>query len=172
MSLVDFYCIHNRDNLFRYTRIYWQLVSFYLDKYQINDSFDFRGDHLGLQVLSVEEFDQCHEIFLEYSSLINKDIIHQRRNNIYKFNMPLKLDNISIPKIEIFEPKPDANLGKLRPGIEHISLKVNNYQKLLQVSRDKGVPIDKAKEINGSRFFKTQFINGVEIEFRNDGLGE
>ena len=132
----------------------------------------FSGDHLGLQVLSSEEFDKCHNILLEYAKMIHDTIIHKRRNRIYHFKKLLNVKGIIIPKIEIFEPKPNADITKLRPGIEHIAFYVEGYDNFLEECKKNNVPIDKAINIDGSKFFKTELINNIEIEFRNDRLGE
>lgn len=132
----------------------------------------FLGDHLGLQVLSSEEFDKCHDMLLEYSEMIHDTIIHERRNRIYRFKKPLNIKGITLPKIETFEPKPNADISKLRPGIEHIAFYVKEYDNFLEECKHNNVPIDKAIDMSGSKFFKTKLIDNIEIEFRNDRLGE
>ncbi len=133
---------------------------------------NFSGDHLGLQVLSADEFDESHWLLLEYSQMIHDGIIHNRRNRIYFFKKPLDSDGVIMPKIEIFEPKPNAKISRLRPGIEHVAFVVKNYDNFLEDCRQKNIPIDKVIDIGSSKFFKTKLINNVEIEFRNDKLGE
>jgi len=143
------------------------------DNMEINLRADnFFGDHLGLQVLSAEEFDKSHIIFLGYAEMIHDNIIHNRRNRVYRFKKPLEAEGITMPKIEIFEPKPEADISKLRPGIEHISFVVKNYDSFLEECKQKNISIDKVIDMGGSKFFKTKLIDNVEIEFRNDKLGE
>ncbi|OGG87939.1 hypothetical protein A2592_01785 [Candidatus Kaiserbacteria bacterium RIFOXYD1_FULL_42_15] len=132
----------------------------------------FSGDHLGLQVLSKKEFDECHSALLKNSEMIHDAIIHERRNRIYRFKKILSLKGITIPKIEIFEPKPNADISKLRPSIEHIAFYIKDYDSFLKECKNNNVPIDKSIDTNGSKFFKTKLIDNIEIEFRNDSLGE
>ncbi|MDQ5981527.1 MAG: hypothetical protein QG570_276, partial [Patescibacteria group bacterium] len=78
--------------------------------------------------------------------------------------------DIEIQSIEIFEPKPTADISKLKPGIEHIAMKVDRFDELEEYFAKNKLPIDKSVQMNDSRFFKTKFINLVEIEFRNNYL--
>lgn len=130
----------------------------------------FACDHLGMQVLSADEFDQAHQLLLEFSQMVHNAVIHERRNRFYRFNQPFVIEGISIPKIEIFEPKPEADLAKLRPGIEHIAFLVEDYNSFSTDCKKNNLPIDKEVDLNGSKFFKTKLIDNIEIEFRNDKL--
>ena len=132
-----------------------------------------KGDHLGLQVLSADEFNQAHELISRFSTLINAGEIHNRRNNIYRFNEPVMSQGISVRGVEIFEPKPNANLRALKPGIEHLAFMVDDFDSYYEQCLNKGVPIDKMLTFDsGSKFFKTKLVNMVEVEFRNDFLGD
>jgi len=171
--LTNFYPIHSVEELEKYLTPYLKLVLFSLEQYKINlNTANASGDHVGLQVLSSQEFDDCHQILLKNSKLIHDDIIHDRRNRIYRFHAAPHSSDITIPRIEIFEPKPGVDIRKLRAGIEHVAFTIGNYDEFLSRCQKSNIPIDKINNINGSKFFKTRFINGVEIEFRNDFLGE
>lgn len=167
------YPIKSQTELNEFSNSYIEAVLEVAKKLNIDLGDDkFFGDHLGLQVLSGKEFDQCHALFLEYSEMIHDAIIHDRRNRVYRFREPLQSNDIIMPRIEMFEPKPGADLDKLRPGIEHIAFTVKDYDVFLEECRQNNVPIDKAVGMDGSKFFKTKLIDSIEIEFRNDKLGE
>lgn len=171
-GLTRYYPIKSTDEITEFLHSYFPLVVFTLQKFELNLNTSIAGDHLGLQALSKDEFDQCHDFLTQYSTLIHDGIIHERRNRVYRFNNAIVTDKYTIPRIEIFEPKPNADITKLRPGIEHIAFTVKNYERFVDLCKDRGVPIDKMVDIAGSKFFKTRLLNGIEIEFRNDQLGE
>ncbi len=163
-----YYSLESREKLQNYLNVYFPLVenvanSFGIDLYNT----EIMGDHLGAQALSAEEFNIIDGLLGRYCSKLHGGVIHNRRNNIYKLNKPLLYKSIEIPLIEIFEPKPEADLSKLKPGIEHISFKVKDYDGFIDWFKVAGHPIDKEVEVNGSKFFKTKLMNLVEIEFRN-----
>ena len=173
-DLSNFYPIQSNEILREYLDVYMPLIIFGLKQYGVNlNTSKIHGDHLGLQVLSKDEFDKCHELLLQISDLIHDNIIHNRRNRVYRFKEIPKSNGITIPRIEIFEPKPNADISKLRPGIEHIAFTVDDYDAFANEFKRRDMPID--KEVisdDGYSFLKTIFINGVEIEFGNHELGE
>jgi hypothetical protein len=173
-NLSHYYPIQSIKVFREYLDAYLPLIIFGAKQYELNlNTFKISGDHLGLQVLSRDEFDKCHEILLKIADLIHDSVIHNRRNRVYRFNDMPKSNSISVPRIEIFEPKPSANISKLRPGIEHIAFMMDGYDNFVLECKKKNVPIDKEVSFeDGSKFFKTTFVNGIEIEFRNDELGE
>lgn len=124
-----------------------------------------------MQVLNAEEFDESSKILSGYATLVHDHIIHDRRNRVYKFESPLEIGVIEIQSIEIFEPKPNADANTLKPGIEHMAFKVNEYDIFFEWFKQQGHPIDKSSDMDGSKFFKTKLVDMVEIEFRNDFLG-
>jgi hypothetical protein len=167
------YPIHSNEELNEFLESYIPLVLAAAKKFDIDLKDDrFSGDHLGFQVMSGNEFDIYHQIILKNSKMIKDSVIHERRNRIYRFKDYLQADGIVVPRIEMFEPKPNADLADLRPGIEHISFTVEAYDDFLQECQKRGVPIDKVVDMKGSKFFKTKLIDNIEIEFRNDELGE
>jgi len=169
---MNYYPIKTLHQLKEYLKVYVPLVKNVAESFSIKLTEDrFRGDHIGLQVLSKKEFDKCHKLLLPYSEVIHNAIIHKRRNRVYQFKKPLKVDGVVIPRIEIFEPKPEAVIRKLKAGIEHIAFVVKNYDRFLLACKKRKVPIDKEIEIGSSKFFKTSLLNLVEIEFRNNQLG-
>jgi predicted metalloenzyme YecM len=171
-QLLKFYSIESPQKLQSWLEVYLPLVKQVAKEFQINlEDKKFSADHLGLQVISKQEFDDCDKLLLKYCTLIHNGAIHGRRNRVYQFNEPIRVDDIIIPRIESFEPKPGADARKLRPGIEHIAFKVKNYEKFFSECEANGLPIDKSMvDEEGSKFFKTKFLNCVEIEFRNDYL--
>ena len=172
MDFLQNYLIKDREQLENYINTYITKTIAVGNNLGINlHEKRFLGDHVGLQVLDAKEFDTVSDVLKGYSSLIHDTVIHNRRNRIFEFNQTLETDGISIPRIEIFEPKPNADLKKLRPGIEHIAFKVGDYGDFLAECQNRGIAIDKIIEYNGSKFFKTAIVDGIEIEFRNDLLG-
>jgi len=171
-NLLAYYPVLSIKVIQEFAKAYFPLVELTCQQFQINlHDTGINGDHFGLQVLSDIEFDQCHKILLQYTKLVHDHVIHQRRNRVYHYHLPVQVNGITIPKIEIFEPKPDADISKLRPGIEHIAFVVDDYDQFLTEYKSKRIPIDKEINLQGSKFFKTKFINIIEIEFRNDELG-
>lgn len=168
-----FYSIDSFSNLSDFCKVYLPLVVFQAKSYGI-DLLDgnFVGDHLGLQVVSAEEFDWCHGKILEYSKTIMNGIIHDRRNNVYRFNKKININNIDLIGIEIFEPKPNTDLSKLRVGIEHVAFLVKDFDSFLEKCQKNLIPIDKIKIYDAGKFFKTKLINNIEIEFRSNFLGK
>lgn len=168
---LQYYPIKSQIDLETFVQSYLPLISYQLSVYGIDPiEYGIKGDHLGLQLLSKEEFDNSHKLLIHYSKVINEGVIHKRRNNTYLFNDYIIFNDIEIQSIEIFEPKPDADLNKLKPGIEHIAFYVKEYDKLFDYCVKNNIPIDKSVDYDGSKFFKTRLINMVEIEFRNDYL--
>ncbi len=171
--LVDYYAIKDPAQLENFLRVYVPLVVNVAKNLGIDLTEEqFAGDHLGVQVLSKKEFDQCGDWLLKYASLIHDQMIHERRNRVYAFNHSFVIQGIQVPRVEIFEPKPGADLRKLKPGVEHMAFMTRNYDDFLSQCMKRKMPIDKQLEFDdGSKFFKTRLVNLVEIEFRNDFLG-
>jgi len=169
--LERYYPVHTQEELQTFTQTYVPFVLNQLEVFRI-DYLKNRlyGDHLGLQVLSAEEFEAVNKSLLGIAKLVNRGVIHSRRNNIYKFNQFPKFKDIEIQSIEIFEPKPGVDLTKLKPGIEHIAFKAENFDNFLVNLKKNKLPIDKEDTSNSDKFFKSKLINMVEIEFRNDFL--
>jgi predicted metalloenzyme YecM len=171
--MLNHYPLHNTDVLQNYLEAYIPLVQYQLDQFGIDIKREtFHGDHLGLQVLSSQEFDEAHSLITQYAKTIKQGRIHDRRNNTYKLNQFIKAHDVQIQSIEMFEPKPDADLNKLKPGFEHISIFVQDYDNLYTYFVENNLPISKSVDLNGSRFFKTKFVNLVEVEFRDSYLWE
>lgn len=170
--LLNYYPVKTREELQAYLDAYMQIVLNVADSFAINlATANFVGDHLGLQVLSGEEFDETHKLLSNYSTMVKDSVIHDRRNRVYKFLSPLQtVSGVTFAGIETFEPKPTADLKKLKPGIEHCAFKVLDYDNFYADAQSRNIPIDKSVEMDGSKFFKTSFVNLVEIEFRNDFL--
>lgn len=166
-----FYQVDTVTKLHAFFTAYLQLVELSLVQFDISkDKFKLEVDHLGLQAVSKEEFDLIHKSLSTYCQIVNTGVIHGRRNNIYKLKFPVVQDGFELNYIEIFEPKADADIYKLKLGIEHISFYSGNFEELLNHFRMHSLPIAKQVDMHGSKFLKTTFINLVEIEFRNDFL--
>lgn len=156
------------DSLIKFTNVYTQLVHQELIRLGL-DNQELIPDHNGAFVGSKEEFDSTSEQLLTFSTLIKEITLHNRRVRVFKLNNPLP-GVYKVPKIEIFEPKPEADLKKERFGIEHIAFRVKDFKGLLsQINPDL---LAKQGEVGKSKFAKTKTFNLVEIEFRNDSLGE
>ncbi|HCC67715.1 TPA: hypothetical protein DEP90_00675 [Patescibacteria group bacterium] len=138
------------------------------------DSFNLKThllcDHLGYLLHNSEEFDKVSKAMLEYSVLIKEVILHGRRIRVFKLKESLT-GKFNIPKIEIFEPKQGLDPSELRYGIEHIAFTVKDWEEFILKDRER-LPIVKEGSVGNSLFMKTEIINTIEIEFRNDRLGE
>lgn len=169
-----YYSLKNITELNEYLQVYIPLVNLFLKHYSLDlKQYNLLVDHIGVQMLNSDDFDQITEQLNTYSTLIKVKEIHNRRNGIFKLNTEFIVNGLLIPSIEIFEPKPDFPPSQLRLGIEHIAFYTDSisYDSLLAYFKQNQLPIDKEGEFSkGSKFFKTTFINGVEIEFRNDQL--
>lgn len=172
MNLLKYYPIQDEIGIKKFLESYLPLLSFAAGTFSLNLSDRrFSGDHLGLQVTSGEEFDMADKLITGYAKMIHDSIIHERRNRVYQFNSPISAGKFSFRSIEVFEPKPEADLRRLKPGFEHLAFRVDKFEEFYETVKLWRLPVDKFKEMNGSKFFKTSLINLVEIEFRNDYLG-
>jgi predicted metalloenzyme YecM len=170
--LTSYYPCKSQIELNSFFEAYLPLVLFVSNSFPINLTIErFEGDHLGIQTLDKKEFDIVESQLLQFSDCIHSAVIQKRRNKVFLLKTPLKSNHITIPKVEIFEPKPDADSRKLKAGVEHIAFMVNDYEQLLNECKNKNVPIDKEVAFGRSNFFKTKLVNMVEIDFRNDKLG-
>lgn len=129
----------------------------------------FIPDHLGLQVMTGAEFDQAHERISGYATLVHDEIIHGRRNRVYRFNHSITAAGMSFPGIEIFESKPGADPKTLRPGIEHAAWVSQDLPTVAARLNKEGFVMKEATYSRG-RFIKTKLINGIEIELRDKTL--
>ncbi len=171
--LEQYYFLDTAEKLKTYISKYYELVKLTQEQFGISaQKYHLQGDHIGVQALSATEFNTIDQMLKTYCKLKHAGIIHSRRNNIYVFNTPLDLGEITLRGIEIFEPKPDAIIKKLKPGIEHIAFYTPKFDELYDHATANNIPIDKCVAENGSKFFKTQLINMIEIEYRNDFLDE
>ncbi len=167
----EFYQLNTRHELNEFFAAYLPLVQLALKQFGVSkDRFQLEIDHLGIQVSSGQEFDLVHNSLFTYSTVVNSGIIHGRRNNLYRLNEPIEIDGLILPYLEIFEPKADADVYRLKLGIEHISYYSSRFDELLTHFVENRVPIAKQVDMHGSKFLKTVFMNLVEIEFRNDFL--
>ncbi|KKR06466.1 MAG: hypothetical protein UT34_C0001G0507 [candidate division WS6 bacterium GW2011_GWF2_39_15] len=157
------------DSLQEFFSIYQKAVLNFLNQYDLDIS-ELVPDHLGALTHNSEEFESVTTILLSHSQMIKEIQLNNRRVRVFKLNHPL-LGDFTIPKIEIFEPKPESDLAKLRYGIEHISFTVKNFDNFASAVVNI-LPIAKQGQVGTSKFMKTEIINTVEIEFRSDSLGE
>jgi predicted metalloenzyme YecM len=126
-----------------------------------------QGDHIGFQVLSSRDFDTAHVLLSDYSRLTMDHVIHQRRNRGYCFDSPLITEYLNFRGIEIFEPKPNAIIEGLRPGVEHIAVLVEDYESSKSMIQSHGLEIAKEADYGAGRFFKIKPIGNVEVEYRD-----
>jgi predicted metalloenzyme YecM len=167
----NYYSINSLTDLSNYVSVYIPLVESVISSFGLTlKKPGFKGDHLGLQTLSSSEFASVHNKLIKYSTLVHSGVVHNRKNNVYKFNQPIKVGGFEVLSLESFEPKPEADISKLKPGIEHLAVVVKDFDRFYAESLNKGLPVDKYVKMNGSAFFKTSLINMVEVEFRDDYL--
>jgi hypothetical protein len=164
------YSLNTADEVQTFFVSYLPLVKLCLQNFGVLGNFNFSGDHLGLQVGSAVEFDAVHNLLTKYCETITEGVIHNRRNNTYKLHDFITHDGVELQSIEMFEPKPDVDVSKLKLGFEHIALYSPEYTAVYEHFCTNDLPIAKSVDMHGSKFFKTTFMNLVEIEFRNDYL--
>ncbi len=173
-DLTQYYPINSQKNLQQFWETYFPLVQLSLNYfgYSLNNS-GLQPDHLGIQVNNRKEFISCHKKLMKISTLLSEEIVNKRWCSIYKFKKPpTTKGNIFIPRIEIYNPTPKQHNLEIKSGIEHVAFTVKNYSQFIKEWSSKKLPILYEKKIDNSTFFKTPFINGLLIEFRNDELGE
>lgn len=159
----------NRESLENFNLAYGELINSVLTTLNIS-SEELIPDHLGILLHSSSEFEDISQQLLQYSIQIKEIVLHERRVRVFKLNSPLS-GRYNIPKIEIFEPKPNIDITKLRFGVEHIAFQVKNFDEYIFSTKRK-VGIIKEGSVGDSKFAKTEILNTVEIEFRSDALGE
>lgn len=170
-DVFQYYPVKNPELLRRYLSVYMPLVTEECQKLGIDvRQKRFQADHLGLQVLNSEEFDRASKALLAFSAIVKDEPIQHRRNQVFRFAVPVEEQGFRLPGIEIFEPKPGEETAKLRAGIEHVAFVVYDYQGFLAELVARGVPIAKKADYGSGEFFKTVFLNGVEVEFRSSFL--
>lgn len=172
ITLAKYYPPIKLSELYKYMEVFLPLVIYTQGLFGIDaQKFEIEGDHIGVQVLSPEGFDQMHESILKYAKLKKEGIIHNRRNNIYVFNETFKVGDFSFKGLEIFEPKPGADISKLKAGVEHVSFYSPKFEELYNFVIEQKIPIDKyIVDERGEKFFKTKLLNMIEIEYRNTFL--
>ncbi len=152
-----------------FTNSYFKSAEFLLKTYNIPQT-EIVCDHLGCLFHNSEEFDAVTNIIKVYSREIKSIELHNRRVKVFELNEPIN-GLYLLPKIEIFEPKPNADPKTLRYGVEHISFYIPNWENFIKTYKER-LPIAKEGSVNTSIFIKTEIINTIEIEFRSDRLGE
>lgn len=161
--------LFKRENIQNFVDSYFETVSSILKIYGVHTD-DILCDHIGGLSHSKQEFEEITKVLSSYTKLIKETELHNRRIRIFKFDQPI-ISKLILPKIEIFEPKPDADIKQLRFGIEHIAFYVKSWDDFKQKYTSK-LPIIKEGSVDKSLFMKTEVLNTIEIEFRNDKLGE
>lgn len=147
---------------------YTKIVSFVVNDFEIRG--DHVCDHIGCLVHNSSEFNLVNSELLRFSKSIKEIVLDNRRAAVFKFNNPIETA-YTVPKIEIFEPKPNIDQKALRFGIEHISFYAPDWEEFYALNRSR-LPIVKEGYVGNSKFMKTEIINTIEIEFRSDKLGE
>ena len=160
---------YKKENIQKFVDSYFLTTSSILEFYHINMD-DINCDHIGCLSHNPQEFEEITKELSLYTRLINETKLHNRRIRVFKLNEQINTKFI-LPKIELFEPKPDINPKQLRFGIEHIAFQVKSWDAFNQKYKNK-LPIIKEGSIDKSLFIKTEVLNTIEIEFRNDKLGE
>ena len=167
---MDKYYLGNLQELEEYCKLYFPLVINY-SRSILGIDFKkgaFEGDHLGIQTPSHDEYSHYCNILSSYMSHNFTNDLHGRKVSIFSFKDRFISNGITLNGVEIFEPKPNVDITKIKLGIEHISIITKEYEKTLSnISKEY---INKSAEYPEGRFFKTKFINLVEIEFRDRSL--
>lgn len=161
--------LFKRENIQDFVDSYFKSVLFMLSTYNIPFE-DVVCDHIGCLLHNSIEFDAVTNELNTYTKLIKSIELHNRRVKVFQLNDPIN-SGFLLPKIEIFEPKPDADFKQLRFGIEHIAFYVWDWDSFKSKYQSK-LPIIKEGSVDKSLFMKTEVLNTIEIEFRNDRLGE
>jgi predicted metalloenzyme YecM len=167
---MDKYYLGNLQELEEYCNLYFPLIINYSRSILGIDLLDeaFEGDHIGVQTLSHDEYTHYYNLLSSYMSHSFTNDLHGRKVSIFSFKDKFSSHNITLNGIEIFEPKPNVDPGKIKLGIEHISIVCKEYEKTF--NEMSGAFINKSAEYPEGRFFKTKFTNLVEIEFRDRSL--
>jgi len=167
---MDKYYLGNLQELEEYCNLYFPLVINYSKAILGIDlkRDTFEGDHLGIQTSSYEEYTYYYKLLSSYMSHNFTNELHGRKVSIFAFRDKFVSNGITLNGIEIFEPKPDTDLSKIKLGIEHISIIAKEYEKTFENTPKEF--INKSAEYPEGRFFKTKFTNLVEIEFRDRSL--
>jgi predicted metalloenzyme YecM len=167
---MDKYYLGNLQELEEYCNLYFPLITNYSSSILGLDLSNntFEGDHLGIQTSSHEEYTHYYNLLSSYMSHNFTNDLHGRKVSIFSFRDEFVSKDISLNGVEIFEPKPKVDIGKIKLGIEHISIITKEYDKTFENISRKFV--NKSAEYPEGRFFKTKFINLVEIEFRDRSL--
>jgi len=167
---MDKYYLGNTEELKKFCNLYLPLVIDYcksiLDIDLRKDTFE--GDHLGIQTSSTKEYSFYYDLLSSYMTHNFTNELHGRRVSIFSFKNTFTCSDINLKGVEIFEPKQDIDVSKLKLGIEHISIISKGYDKLLNTFPDEH--LGKSAEYSEGKFFKTKFENLVEIEFRDRSL--
>lgn len=173
-NLVKYYPINSQKNLQQFWETYFPLVETSLNYYgYFLDDNNLCLDHLGLQVNDKKEFVLCHKKLIKIAILLSEEVVNGRWCSIYKFkNPPIIAGKFFVPRIEIYNPMPKQDIREIKSGIEHIAFTVRDYILFRKEWIGKNLPVLYEKKIDTSKFFKTPFLNGLLIEFRNDELGE
>ena len=114
-----------KENIQRFVDSYFKSVLFMLNTYNIPFE-DVVCDHIGCLLHDSIEFDEVTSELNTYTKLIKSIELHNRRVKVFQLDDPINSEFV-LPKIEIFEPKPEADLKQLRFGIEHVAFYVKDW---------------------------------------------
>lgn len=165
---MDILELYERASLENFYQRYSATVEFLLNRMQLKGTKV--PDHIGVLVHDKKEYNEVSLMLQKYSTRIREIVLDDRRVSIYKFDMPL-IGSYLMPKIEIFEPKPGEIEKNLRYGIEHIAFYISDWDEFKSNNLDL-IPVAKDFKVGTTSMVKTEIINTVEIEFRNERLGE
>lgn len=126
-------------------------------------------DHAAFLCEDREKYSKLKHEISDSASLI-KEISHSGRNlSIYKLNTPIKVNGDFLKRIEIVEPKP-AEAQSNECSWEHIALKVDNLDELIEKYKKTEFALTKIRQIGNDKF-GYHIMNGYRIQFRNNFLG-
>lgn len=134
------------------------------------DMQELSYDHICYQTISKNDYQDALKS-LESDISVIKEIPHAGRLiTVAKLKQPIKVRGVSIHKIEISEPKPKHTVKKR--NFDHLAFVVKgDLDEFVSNLRSEGMKAKEAKQIGNDKLVK--FIkNGVEIELRNNPIGE
>jgi predicted metalloenzyme YecM len=165
---MDILELFERSSLENFYQRYSATVEFLLNRMQLKGTKV--PDHIGVLVHDKKEYNEVSLILQKYSTRIREIVLNDRRVSVYKLDMPL-IGSYLMPKIEIFEPKPGVVEKNLRYGVEHIAFYISEWDQFKSDNLNV-LPLAKDFKVGTTSMLKTEIINTIEIEFRDERLGE
>lgn len=137
---------------------------------ELSEYGKFEFDHINVHASSKDNYTSIIEMLSDDIDKI-KEIPHDGRHIfVALLKEPVQIEsNLTISTIEISEPKPKHSVKK--PGVDHVSFLVQDFERFSDTLHDKGYDVYDYKTIAGTKLFKLQ-LRGVKLEFRNRSLSD